>query len=383
LKLLTCIGARPQIIKAAAVNRAIKNYFSDRIREVVVHTGQHYDESMSGIFFNELGSTNEKYNLNAGSSSHAHQTAQILTGLEEIVLKEKPDAVLVYGDTNSTIAGGLVASKLHIPVVHIEAGMRSFNKSMPEEINRICCDHVSTLLFTPTKTGFDNLIREGFKENAMPPYSADNPKIYHAGDIMYDNSIYFKTMAEKKSKILVQNELEKNRFVLVTIHRESNTDSIKNLNNLFSAFHDISQQEKIKFILPLHPRTKKMLNQNLETKLYSAIQNNRLLKIIDPVSFLDMIVLESFSCLVMTDSGGVQKESYFFKKPCIILRNETEWVELTAKGTAVLCGTDKEKIFNAWQQFKISPPLNFPNIFGDGKAAEFICSEIINHIKPA
>lgn len=381
MKLLNLVGARPQIIKASAVSRAIKNHFYNHIEEVIVHTGQHYDANMSGIFFNELQLTKEKYNLNVGSSSHAQQTAQMLTGLEEIALKEKPDAVIVYGDTNSTLAGSLAAAKLHIPVIHIEAGMRSFNKKMPEEINRICCDHVSTLLFSPTKTGFDNLVNEGFDKNALPPYSADNPKIYHCGDVMLDNSIYFKTIAAEKSKILAQHELEENKFVLATIHRESNTDTGENLNNLFSAFHDISQREKIKFIIPLHGRTKKMLGQNLKAKLYSEIINNSFLKIIDPVSFLDMILLESSATLIMTDSGGVQKESYFFKKPCIILRNETEWVELTVQGTAVLCGTEKEKIRKAFDFFKGKPGLKYPEIFGDGKAAEFICSEIINNIK--
>ena len=382
MKLVTIIGARPQIIKAAAINRAIKNYFADKIEEIIVHTGQHYDENMSGGFFNELGSTKEKYNLNVGSSSHAQQTAQMLMGLEEIFLKEKPEAVIVYGDTNSTLAGGLTASKLHIPLVHIEAGMRSFNKSMPEEINRICCDHVSTLLFSPTKTGYDNLLKEGFKQNPAAPYSIDNPKIYHCGDVMYDNSIYFRTIAEIKSKILEQHNLQKNKFILVTVHRDSNTDVKENLNNLFSAFQNISKNENIQFLIPLHPRTKKMLKQNLDRALYSEIQNNPLVKIIEPVSFLDMIQLESFCRLIMTDSGGVQKESYFFKKPCVILRNETEWVELVEQGAAVLCGSDKEKILNGWKKFKDSDSLNFPNIFGDGKASEFICNEIFNNIKP-
>ena len=381
MKLLSVIGARPQIIKAAAINRAIKNHFADRIQEIMVHTGQHYDENMSGVFFNELGSTKETYNLNVGSSSHAQQTAQMLIGLEEIILKEKTAAIILYGDTNSTLAGAIAASKLHVPVVHIEAGMRSFNKKMPEEINRICCDHVSTLLFSPTKTGFDNLVKEGFLANATPPFSIDHPKIYHCGDVMYDNSIYFGAIAEKKSTILEQHNLQKNKFVLVTVHRDSNTDVKENLNNLFSSFNNISKNENIQFVIPLHPRTKKMLKQNLDAALYADLENNKLLKIIEPVSFLDMILLESSCKMVMTDSGGVQKESYFFKKPCIILRDETEWVELVELGTATLCGTNKEKIKNAFDLFKNKSDLKFPEIFGDGKAAEFICSEIIKNIK--
>ena len=209
IKIVTVIGARPQIIKAAAISRAIKNNFSSAIKEIIVHTGQHYDAGMSQVFFDELGIPKPDYNLNVGSGSHGKQTAAMITGIEEILEKEKPDCLVVYGDTNSTLAGAVAASKIHIPVVHIEAGLRSFNKAMPEEINRIMCDHVSTLLFSPTKAGFTNLLREGFKENKTKKYSADHPQIYHCGDVMYDNSLYFATLSEEKTTVLQDLKLEK------------------------------------------------------------------------------------------------------------------------------------------------------------------------------
>ncbi|HEY0030274.1 MAG TPA: UDP-N-acetylglucosamine 2-epimerase, partial [Bacteroidia bacterium] len=207
IKLLTIIGARPQIIKAAALSRAIKNSYSEKIREVIVHTGQHYDTNMSQVFFDELKIPHPNYNLNAGSGSHGRQTAAMIDGIEEILLKEKPNAIVLYGDTNSTLAGAIAASKLQVPIIHIEAGLRSFNKSMPEEINRVMCDHVSTLLFSPTKTGYDNLIKEGFKNSNTPPYTADNPKVYHCGDVMYDNTLYFSAVADEKSTVLKKNNL--------------------------------------------------------------------------------------------------------------------------------------------------------------------------------
>ncbi len=381
MKLLTIIGARPQIIKAAALSRAIKNSFQNRLSEVIVHTGQHYDSNMSSIFFEELEIPKENYNLDVGSGSHAFQTAEIMVKLEKILLEERPDAVVVYGDTNSTLAGAFAAGKMHIPVVHIEAGMRSFNKKMPEEINRICCDHVSTLLFSPTETGLKNLFKEGFKKSAVPPFSINNPKVYHCGDVMYDNSIYFRSKAEQQSKVLTENKLEKEKFVLATIHRDSNTDVKENLNSLFKAFVEITEEEKITLVIPLHPRTKKMLHQQLKPSLYKSVERNSLIKIIEPVSFLDMIMLEANCKLIMTDSGGVQKESYFFQKPCIILRSETEWVELVKQGTAIICGANKTKIKNAYRKLNGDSSLKFPAIFGDCKAAEFICEQITLNFK--
>ncbi|MBS1764259.1 MAG: UDP-N-acetylglucosamine 2-epimerase (non-hydrolyzing) [Bacteroidetes bacterium] len=375
MKIVTIIGARPQIIKAAAISRAIRNSFSKKIKEVIVHTGQHYDHKMSAIFFDELQIPKEDYNLNTGSASHAVQTAEIMRLLEPVLEGEQPNAVLVYGDTNSTLAAALTAAKMHIPVVHVEAGMRSFNKTMPEEVNRICCDHVSTMLFSPTITGAENLYREGFKSNAKPPYSINNPLVVHCGDVMYDNSIYFATEAKNKSTVLNDSNVEAGEFILCTIHRDSNTDDAINLNSIFNALNQIADKSNQKIILPLHPRTAKVLSQRLQPELYSKVQSNANLQIIEPVSFLDMIALESDCNMIITDSGGVQKESYFFRKPCVILRNETEWVELVAQGTAIMAGPDTEKIVSAYNHLK-AEKLNFPPVFGDGHAAEFICERI-------
>lgn len=378
IKILTIIGARPQIIKAAALSRAIRNFFSDKITEIIVHTGQHYDENMSQVFFDELEIPHPNYNLNVGSGTHAKQTAAMMIGIEEILLKEKPNCIVLYGDTNSTLAGAVAASKNQVPVVHIEAGLRSFNKSMPEEINRIICDHTSTLLFSPTKTGFQNLVKEGFKENNKTPFTFDNPKIYHCGDVMYDNSLHFAKAAEEKTTILKDNNLEAENFILATIHRNNNTDKPKRLTALFSAMNKITEGNKLKIVVPLHPRTAKLLAQNLTSELYNAVKKNTLIKILTPASFLEMIALERNCKLVMTDSGGVQKEAFFFKKPCIILRSETEWVELVDCGSAVIADADEEKIISAFKHFSSAKKLNYPAIFGNGKAAEFICGEMVN-----
>jgi UDP-GlcNAc3NAcA epimerase len=379
IKILTIIGARPQFIKAAALSRAIRTKFSDKIKEVIVHTGQHYDDNMSRVFFEEMEIPKEDHNLSVGSSSHGKQTATMISGIEELLLKEKPDCVVLYGDTNSTLAGAVAASKIHIPVVHIEAGLRSFNKSMPEEINRIVCDHCSTLLFSPTKKGYTNLLREGFPEFNQRPFTPDNPKIYHCGDIMYDNALFFSQLAEKKSEILKKYDLPPGAFVLATIHRDNNTDDPGRLASIFRALNKISTDYKLKIALPLHPRTAKSLQTNLQKEVYDAVQSNPNIVLMPPASFLEMIVLEKSCLLVCTDSGGVQKEAFFFKKPCIILRPETEWVELVESGTAVLTDTDEKKIAYAFSQFRSKKNLVFPPLFGNGHAAEFICEEIVKN----
>lgn len=380
LKLLTIIGARPQIIKAAALSRAIKNKYSDKIREIIVHTGQHYDENMSQVFFDELDIPHPHYNLNSGSGAHGIQTASMIVGIEDILLKEKPNCIILYGDTNSTLAGSIAASKIQVPIIHIEAGLRSFNKAMPEEINRIMCDHVSTLLFSPTRTGYDNLIKEGFKENNNPPYTFDNPKVFHCGDVMYDNSLHFSKIAEQKTNVLKANNLEKGDFILTTIHRNNNTDEPLRLNALFGSIHKIAITNKVNIVIPLHPRTAKLLQQNLSLELYTRIQENKYIKIVPPVSFLEMIALEKNASMVMTDSGGVQKEAFFFQKPCIILRSETEWVELVDCGSATITDADETKILKAYTDFSTAKNLKFPTLFGDGKAAEFICETILKYI---
>lgn len=380
IKLLTIIGARPQIIKAAALSRVVKTRFEDKIKEIIVHTGQHYDENMSQVFFDELNIPHPDYNLNTGSGSHGKQTASMITGIEEILVKEKPNAIVLYGDTNSTLAGAIAASKIQVPVIHIEAGLRSFNKSMPEEINRIMCDHVSTLLFSPTRAGYDNLLKEGFKENNQPPYTFDNPKIYHCGDVMYDNSVYFSSIAETKTDVLERNQLQKGKFVLATIHRNNNTDEPHRLNALFSALNTITEQNEVKIVLPLHPRTAKLLPVNLSEVLYKKIKENTNILIIPPVSFLEIIALEKNASMVITDSGGVQKEAFFFQKPCIILRSETEWIELVNCGAARLTDADETKIEEAYKHFVDAKNITFPALFGDGRAAEFICDEILKYL---
>lgn len=381
IKIVTIIGARPQIIKAAALSRAIKNKFSNSITEIIVHTGQHYDENMSQVFFDELGIPAPNYNLNVGSGSHGKQTATMISGIEEILVSEKPQAIVLYGDTNSTLAGAIAASKIHVPVVHIEAGLRSFNKAMPEEVNRIMCDHVSTLLFSPTKTGFQNLLNEGFKATNNKPFNANNPKIYHSGDVMYDNSLHFSEVAEEKTNVIAKNNLEKNNFILATIHRNNNTDEPVRLNALFNALYKISEETKLDVLLPLHPRTAKLLEVNLDSTLHSKIKSSNHFKIIPPVSFLEMIALEKNCKIVMTDSGGVQKEAFYFEKPCMILRPETEWVELVECGTAIITDANEQKIIDAFKTLTSKTNMQFPKLYGDGKTAEFICSEILENIK--
>ena len=380
IKIVTIIGARPQIIKAAALSRAIKNNFSSQITEIIVHTGQHYDDNMSQVFFDELEIPLPNYNLNVGSGNHGKQTATMISAIEDVLLIEKPNAIVLYGDTNSTLAGAMAASKIHIPVIHIEAGLRSFNKSMPEEINRIMCDHVSTLLFSPTKTGYDNLIQEGFLSQTKAPYSIDNPKIYHCGDVMYDNSLFFSKISDVKTSIINDLKLKNNGFILATIHRNNNTDEPIRLNALFKSLNDISINHQLQIVLPLHPRTSNLLDRNLSKDLVEAIRLNSNFKIISPVSFLEMLALEKNCCLVMTDSGGVQKEAFYFEKPCVILRPETEWIELLENGAALIADADENKIKFSFEQLIAKKELSFPKLYGDGNAAVFICSEIISQI---
>ena len=377
IKILNIIGARPQIIKAAAISRAIKNHFADKMEDIILHTGQHYDEKMSEVFFEEMGIPKPKYNLNVGSASHGVQTAEMIKGIEKVINDEKPNVVLVYGDTNSTLAAAVAAAKLHYPVAHVEAGLRSFNKSMPEEINRITCDHASTLLFSPTQNGIKNLQREGFNISAEKPYHIDHPGVFHCGDVMYDNSLYFSKIADEKSRVIEENSLEKGNYILSTIHRDNNTDNSERLKQIFEAIDSISKEYKIGFFIPLHPRTAKILQNNLGDDLYQRVISNNLLKISSPVSFFDMIRLESNARMVMTDSGGVQKEAFFFKKPCLILRSETEWVEIVENNTAKICDADYSKITEGWKDFYTNPPKDYPALFGDGKASEFICQKLI------
>ncbi len=378
IKVLNIVGARPQIIKASAISRAIRKHFSDAISEVLVHTGQHYDKEMSEVFFDELEIHKPDYNLGAGSASHGKQTSMMITGIEEVIIKEKPNCVILYGDTNSSLAGAIAASKLHCPVVHIEAGLRSFNKTMPEEINRIMCDHASTLLFAPTNAAFKNLMNEGFRPENSPPYTISNPKIYLTGDIMYDNSLYYSELAEKKkSGLLDKLSDKKDGYVLVTIHRDSNTDDPDRLSAILSTIMRLADDSGIHCIMPFHPRTVVSLNTKLK-ELHRELCKSTKVSIIPPVSYLEMILLEKHCRMIITDSGGVQKESHFFKKPCIVLRKETEWVELVLNGTAKLVDADSKRLKEEFVHFmELNEGLDYPAFYGDGKTAGFILGEIL------
>lgn len=378
-KLLTVIGARPQIIKAAAISRIIRNRFFDQVQEVILHTGQHYDENMSQVFFEELEIPWPDYNLQVGSGRHGEQTAKMIKGIEEILLREEVDGIILYGDTNSTLAGAIAASKLHVPVIHIEAGLRSYNMEMPEEINRILCDQVSTLLFAPTITGIENLEKEGF--NRLHPHFAygKQRKIYHSGDVMYDNSLFFAEKADQYSNVLGENDLKSNEYVLATIHRDNNTDHSERLSAIFKALLDIIEKHQIKMIIPLHPRTKKLLEKNLYDELYQSVMKTERLIFIPPVSFLDMIQLEKNALMVLTDSGGVQKEAYFFRKPCVILRPETEWIEIVNEGAGIVVDSDYDKILTGFEEMK-QCRSQFKPVFGNGHASEYIMTTILEEL---
>jgi UDP-GlcNAc3NAcA epimerase len=378
IKIVNLVGARPQIIKASAISRSVRNHYSGKINEIIVHTGQHYDREMSQVFFDELEITKPHYNLGVGSARHGRQTGLMITGIEEILLNEKPDCLIIYGDTNSTLAGALAGSKQHFPVVHIEAGMRSFNKRMPEELNRIMSDHASTLLFAPTNAAFKNLMAEGFRPENSPPFSIDNPKIYLTGDIMYDNTLFFASLAEKKKSFLLEKlQVERESYVLATIHRDLNTDDVLRLNSILSTILALAEEHKMVFVMPLHPRTSISLKNNLN-ELNGKLNSSRFIRIIPPVSFLEMTFLEHNSSLIITDSGGVQKEGHFFKKPCIVLRKETEWVELVKNGTTMLADADPALITAAFNFYlNKATRLEFPGFYGDGKTADFVLKEIL------
>jgi UDP-GlcNAc3NAcA epimerase len=377
LKILNIVGARPQIIKASAISRAIATEFADEINEVIIHTGQHYDRELSEVFFDELEIRKPDHNLQVGSGRHGRQTGLILERIEEVILNEKPDCIIIYGDTNSTLAAALAASKQHYPVVHIEAGMRSFNKTMPEELNRIVADHASTLLFASTNTAFKNLMSEGFRPENVAPYSINNPRIFLTGDIMYDNSLFYADLANrKKQDFLDSMGLTEDQFVLVTIHRDMNTDDLGRLTAIFSTLMDLAEKNQMEMVMPLHPRTLIALRNNVP-ELYKELSGNQLIRIVRPVSFLEMILLEKKALMIITDSGGVQKESHFFSKPCIVLRKETEWVELVRNGTVKLADADPGRITEAWEYFMHNKEsLHYPGFYGDGKAAVSILKEI-------
>ena len=373
--IVTIVGARPQFIKAAAVSRAIQasNEKKRKIQEILVHTGQHYDYLMDRIFFEELDLPKPHYHLGVGAGSHGKQTGVMLERIEDVLHKEKPGAVLVYGDTNSTLAGALAAAKLNIPVAHVEAGMRSYNRRMPEEINRLLTDHLSTFLFCPTDQAIQNLSKEGIK-------NGKGKIVKNVGDVMYDSILYYSKLAEEKSTILKdlgffnpQSAFRIPQYYLATLHRAENTDDPKRLKSILKAFHEIGKEVPV--VLPLHPRTKKVM------KMHHLSPENDRVKLIEPVSYLNMLALERHARAILTDSGGVQKEAYWFKVPCLTLRDETEWVETVKSGWNVLVGAETGKILEGLKHIKNRKPFRSGiELFGDGKSGQKILQIILKTI---
>ncbi len=389
MKIVTIVGARPQFIKASSVSRAIqafnRKHTQRRIQEILVHTGQHYDYLMDKVFFEELQLPEPNYHLGIGSGSHGKQTGIMLERIEAVLQKENPDWVMVYGDTNSTLAGALSAAKLNIPVAHVEAGLRSYNRIMPEEINRILTDHLSMLLFCPTRQAVRNLAREGIKDGMKR-------KVKRVGDVMYDSVLYYSKQAEEKSTIFKElnllspdsiytpnsklkifnskfltpnSELQTPNYYLATLHRAENTDNPRRLRSIIRALNEIGRG--IPVILPLHPRTKKMM------EIYQLFSFSRRIKLIEPVSYLGMLALEKNAKAILTDSGGVQKEAYWFRVPCFTLRDETEWVETVKRGWNVLVGTEKEKILSKVRKLNLRKDRNrVTEDEGKGRASEGI-----------
>jgi UDP-N-acetylglucosamine 2-epimerase len=381
MKIISIVGARPQFIKLSPIVRAQNKYYRD-VNHIILHTGQHYDYTMNKIFFDELGLPEPQYNLEVGSVNHGMQTGLMLSRIEEVLLKEEPDWVLVYGDTNSTIAAALSAAKLHIPVAHIEAGLRSYNKNMPEEVNRVLTDHMSTILFCPTHQAIDNLRKEGFSnilfngslasktslQSAEMTANIDTPIVINTGDVMYDAVLLSLEIANCRSTILKTLGLTPKNYFLATIHRAENTDNDDMLLNIINSFNEIAISKEI--IFPLHPRTRKKLRN------VSLLNINPRVRICEPVGYFDMLMLLQNAERIFTDSGGIQKEAYILGTPCITLRNQTEWIETVNDGLNVICGTNRDKIIEASRR-----PFNASRkseAYGDGIASDSILLTLLN-----
>lgn len=358
-KIVTIIGARPQFIKASVVSRQLT---IAGIQEIIVHTGQHFDFNMSEVFFKEMEIPEPAYNLDIHGLPHGAMTGRMIEGIEKIILVEKPDAVMVYGDTNSTLAGAIAARKQNIKLVHVEAGLRSFNMAMPEEVNRILTDRISDILFCPTETSVINLKNEGFDHISCA--------IEQCGDVMYDSALFFSKVAQTKSAILVDLGLTKGSYILCTLHRQENTDNIDNLNKLIETLNELSKQYQI--VLPIHPRTRNILDTHAIKLHFNPI---------DPVGYMDMIQLLNHCSMVITDSGGLQKESYFFDKYCITIRNETEWVELVDCGYNFLAGTNKNRIIELVNKIGSKQIRSKKELYGKGNASVIIAQKLTEYLK--
>ena len=359
MKIVTVVGARPQFVKAAVVSRAIKDHNENseiKIKEIIIHTGQHYDKNMSDVFFEEMLIPKPGYFLGINGLSHGAMTGQMIEKIEEVLIEESPDYVMVYGDTNSTLAGALAAAKLNIPVAHVESGLRSFNRRMPEEINRVMTDHVSSILFCPTEQAIINLKNEGIADNKIH-------KVINSGDVMLDAVLYYKQHMKKPGLDLSEN------FILSTLHRAENTDNIDRLQSIFDALSTISQERQI--VIPIHPRTRSVIDT------HKVMVKGGNIKLTHPVSYFEMIYLLDKCSMVMTDSGGLQKEACFFKKPCITLREETEWIELVENGVNTIAGSGRSGIVAAYHKMK-DRNVACEGIYGDGCAGKKIVGHFIN-----
>ncbi|MDP2683942.1 MAG: UDP-N-acetylglucosamine 2-epimerase (non-hydrolyzing) [bacterium] len=356
-KIISIVGTRPQFIKVAPLHKILQTKYN----HLILHTGQHYDENMSEIFFKQFSLKNPDYCLHVGSGNHGEQSGKMLIEIEKILIKEKPNLVIVYGDTNSTLSGILASSKLHIPTAHIEAGMRSFNRGMPEEINRIVADHLSNINFCVTKSSFNNLVNEGITKN-----------IHHVGDTMYDTFLQFNLLIKNKKNLLDKYNLVPYKYIITTIHRASNTEIKSNLTSIINAL--IKSNEKI--IFPIHPRTKKYL---IKYSLINKILKSKNIQIINPIGYLELLTLTKYAKKVVTDSGGVQKEAYFLKVPCITLRDETEWIETTENNWNILVGSDEKKILNGLKNKK--KPKKYNLIYGKGDTSNKIMGYLNKFLK--
>ncbi len=379
LHIYTVVGARPQFIKAAAISRCINNHFADKIKETIIHTGQHFDHNMSDVFFSELGIPSPAHDLGIGGSTHGDMTGKMMGALEKIFLSDKPDCVLVYGDTNSTLAAALTAAKLNIPIAHVEAGLRSFKKSMPEEVNRRLTDHVSTFLFCPTDKAVENLSLEGYDGIFKNRPTVDKPLLLNVGDVMLDNVLYYQEKYSNNTAL--EYGLESNNYILCTVHRDFNTDDVVRLNQILESIYELADVYKYKVLFPMHPRTSERLKQPEFQYMYGKVSAHANIIITEPFSYFKNLLYLSNCRAVITDSGGLQKEAYFLHKPSIILRTETEWQEIIDVGYGVCADAYKEDIINSTMRLLGVPLPEYQDLYGDGEASENILQSLVTFVK--